>query len=299
MGLDFLLIYGGLRAFLTGQNPYAAPGYYSAPPFTVLFAPLGLLPFWLAFALLTIITLALFITAYRKRAAYWLAFVPVFYVLFVGNVDVLFVALAAFIKPNRRGALIAAFITVKPQLAILLLPFFLLTWLRENRRLLIWWLGFTAALWGIPARLFPAMTREWLTGVTSGAFGHSLGNSPGLWSLTFIPAPIILLLCAVVMWWGTHRDESAYRVVWTLVSPFGQWNGLAALVDTAPIPLLAPIGIAALYLSGQTGQAASWVMIPLAALGWQTRETWSEWLLTGIVRIYGAERVREALNGHA
>lgn len=268
MGLDFFLIWRGLAIFLTAGNPYSSNGYFYPPAFTLLFAPIGLLPQWVGFIILLTASLALGFLAFGKRFVYWLAFAPVLYVLFVGNVDVLFAALVALIKPTRKGAFIAALITLKPQTAIILLPFVLAGFLRENRGLLFSFLAFTALLWGIPALIAPDLMRLWLTGLTT--YGHSFAVSAGLWSLPTTPA-LIVGLCAALLIINRWSDERLTRTTMILVSPVGQWNGLAALTDCAPISLLSPVSLIALYMSGRTGVAYWWALVPVAAFTWHAR----------------------------
>jgi glycosyl transferase family 87 len=266
MGLDFLVIWHGLTTFLTNGNPYTSTGYFYPPAFTLLFAPLGLLPVWIGYILLTALTLVLGYRAYGKEGVIWLAFAPVFYVLLMGNVDLLFVILAAFIDPlphrplGRRSAFLMALLTLKPQLAVILLPYFFL----KMKPIWGYFLVFTALLWGIPALLFPDVMRAWWNGVASGAFGHAFPSSAGLWSLS-APYTLIAVLCVGLLIVNRWRDERFTRVVLMLVSPLGQWNGLVALLDCAPIWLLSPVSLIALYAMVHTDAPYWWAMVPAAA----------------------------------
>ena len=262
MALDWLPIYRGLLVFLITGQPYASPGYFYPPVFTLLFVPFALLPVLTGYLLLTLLTVGLCLRAYGKRFAYWLLFAPVAFGLVVGNVDLLFVALAAFVRPTRKGALLMALLTLKPQLALVLLPGLLL----KTKPVLSYFLAYTAILWGIPTLLFPDLTHQWLTGLFSGAYGHAGVNSAGLWSFG-LPVVLTAALCATVIALTRWRDDT--RVAMMLISPLGQWNGLVALMDTAPLWLLAISGAIAVYGNGMTNRPYWFTVIPLAAFGWQ------------------------------
>jgi len=52
--------------------------------------------------------------------------------------------------------LAAAFLTLKPQLALVVLPWYLLRWLRTERGLLLRWAGLCALLHALPLVSLPA-----------------------------------------------------------------------------------------------------------------------------------------------
>jgi hypothetical protein len=274
VGLDWLPIWRGLFVFLMNGDPYSSPGFFYPVNFTLIFAPFALLPVLTGYLLLTLLTVALCVRAYGKRFAYGLLFAPVAFGLVVGNVDLLFVALAAFVKPTRKGAFIAAFLTLKPQLALILLPFVLGQILRENKGILVSFLAYTALLWGVPTLLFPDLTRQWLTGVLSGAYGHAGVNSAGLWSFG-LPVALTAALCALVIAVSRWSNEKAARIAMMLISPLGQWNGLVALLDTAPLWVLAISGAIAVYGNGTTNRPYWFTIVPIAAFCytlWRTKE---------------------------
>ena len=89
---------------------------------------LALLPFQIAYALWTGLNVILFYKASKKIAAsktwIWFLFSPTVFILMTGQIDILFLWLSTFLNDERtsKQILAATLITLKPQLALVVLP---------------------------------------------------------------------------------------------------------------------------------------------------------------------------------
>ncbi len=168
---DFSVFYVAGMMLLNGQNPYMNPLYFYPFPFTYFCALLALpgydaMP--VMFVLWGVLNVALLIHAFGKNFWKWIFFFPFFHLLSSGQVEMIFWSLERHMKPGWRGAILGAFITLKPQTAIILLPWHLVDWLRHDRVTLAKWIGCTALLWGLPLLWRPDWLSTWLVARSSG-----------------------------------------------------------------------------------------------------------------------------------
>src|SRR5689334_7833785 len=226
LGFDFAILWAAGQHVLSGQSPYSVPGFYY-PPFAALFFALwALLPIGAAFVLWTGIHVGLMTYALKRSALVWLLAFPVIFVINAGQNEWLWWLLALAIpkdRPGWRGAWLAALITLKPQTALVLLPFHLWRWWKHDRRTLARFGVTTLALWIIPALLMTGWLTGWFANLNN-AGQRSLANSPGIWSLTAGGMgiwPVCLIIALAVVLWGITRREEVVRAAMSIASPVG------------------------------------------------------------------------------
>jgi hypothetical protein len=251
---DFWWFWHGLERFINGGSPYNGFAYFWPMPLTVIFAPLALIPISIAFPLWLAFNALLLWLILRWKAIKWLAFLPMIYLFSSGQIILPFWAMAYKMERGKWAAAMAAFITLEPQLAFILLPFHLWRWLRQDRSTLYYWLLFTALLWGIPSLIWPQFTAEWVKTIVSGDAGHGTQTAPGLWSLTWsFPQllPVLAIVSLALGIWGIRQREEIVRSVMALIVPVGFFYDTLMLMETAPalwLTIAGLIGIAGMAL---------------------------------------------------
>ncbi len=257
----------------SGFLPYLHPPFY-----TVLIAPLGLLPFRAAYVLWLGVNLALLVAAFAilaswqrstvpaVMAAVWtIAFLPAVVALAQGQSDLLelmFLALAlvAWSRGHAGWAgILSGLALIKPHLVILL-PFFFLA--RRSGRALLGFGGVAAALAGVSLAVFGVQgCFDYLTGVLPWAAGGGWPiTDPTVYSLRGLleavpggrPVALTLLsgalgLTILALSWRPHRPtlDMALAIAASLVlAPYQNFHDLTLLA----LPALA---LTSLLLTGE------------------------------------------------
>lgn len=275
MGFDFRTFWEAARALLSGISPYTIHDFISPLPFAWLMAPFGLLPYAWAYGLWTLLNLAALVRLAGRRAPQLLLFLPVLFALWVGQVDLLM--LAAGLTGGWVGL---AFTTLKPQLAIWLIPWVGYGWWRSGqRRKLLYTLGGAAVLYGLPYLVQPQAWQQWR--IASNASGSLVGYAEhsasffGLAALLPISPTLSVALIAAVgaaaaLW---LRPLQAQRF-WPFMALFNPISNIYSqcvlhpLVDWPAVLLSWLMLPLSLYL--HTG--LPWVVVPLYLL-WKNRKT--------------------------
>ena len=274
-GWDFHILWEAGRAVLSGQNPYSVEFFFYPLPFAYFMAVLGLFPFGAAFALWAIMNLGLLIAAFRRRFIFWLLYVPVLHLFSAGQVGLLFWSLERGINRSLRGALLGALMTLQPQAALILLPWHLFDWLRHDRRTLLYWLGMSLALWGVPLLWFPTWPQEWLASTPRADLIVTLSNTPGIFSLLQIAPGLLVVLAPLavgIALWGLTQNKMMSRACIMLASPVGLFYSTIYMLGAAPALLLVPLSIAAAALSILANTFIPFLSLPLAVAIWQWRQ---------------------------
>lgn len=267
-GYDFGVLWQAGRAVWLGQDPYAVNGFFYPLPVAYLFAPLAPLPRPIAFWTWLVLNLAILIGLLRWRVVVWVLYFPLLHLFSSGQVDLALWALGSRLRTGWRSALAAAVITLKPQVAFILLPWILWRWLREDRQTLAMWGGMAAALWGVLLPLDPTWPVRWRAAVPP-LTALSRSNAPGLWSLErWFPGawPVLLILAAAVFVWGLFQNQSVGRAAAALANPSGLFYDLLVLIETAPAWLLVPLSWAAVLLTLWWQVFVPWALVPLAVI---------------------------------
>ncbi len=263
-GFDFRIYWQAAEAILHGQTPYLIGGFFSPYPLALLLLPFALLPFVPAYSLWTLLNLLLLARAGdRWRFVKALLFFPVAFDLLQGQFDLLI-----FLLAMRLDWLGVALSTVRPQLAIWIIPFALWHW-RNAKQYDHFWKSALAVvtLFGMSAVIHPAWWSEWLH--VPSVFWQYNQQSASLFGLAAIlPLPHIIvfvviaalaLICFILL-----RPSNA-RAFWqwvALFNPVANVYSLVVLFDQVDWVAIA-LGFVALPLSLVAHTNAVWGLIPL------------------------------------
>jgi len=269
-GWDFSILWQAGSAVLGGQNPYSSGYFYYPLPFAYGTAILALLPEQISFGLWIAANLFILVAVFRRSFWHWVFFLPILHMLSSGNVDLLFWVIARGLGRHWRGAVLGALITLKPQVALILLPWHLLDWLKSDRLTLGRWAVITTLLWATPLLWQPSWIAEW-TEATPDLSWLTASNSPGLFSLLKVwpHLAIPLSLFAVALFaWGLWQRNEITRACALLTSPVGMFYQTMALLDCAPAVVLVPISLLAAALSLASGTFIPFALVPFAVVAW-------------------------------
>ena len=263
------------RLILSGANPYSYPISFYPPAATFLFALFALLPFQISFGLWSGFNVAFILDILRRKnlgwkSLLWLAFAPVIFTLSTGQNDIFFLWLAGFVNlKGWKGAIFAALLTLKPQIAFILLPWYLVQWLRTDRKQLIRWGGLTLTLHLLPLLYDPRIYSYWLHNA-SGESDWRLPSSPGIFALSYwnIPLIIMLVLAVAIVIYGLIQREAISRCAQILALPFGLWYENVVMVGTVPWWLLVPVSWLAFYAAYRVHNNLPFTILPLLAFTW-------------------------------
>lgn len=303
-GWDFGIYWNVGRAILTGGDPYAVFGSFYPPATTILFALFALVPFAVAYGAWTFGNLIFLARAVGiRKAPVWLFFFPVLFVIAAGQIDLALVALATFLpRKDWKSVAAAALITLKPQFAFLLLPFWLVQWLISDRRRLGAFVGATALVQGWPLLIDPTLYGRWIDRVAlyGGGAGRAIA-SPGVWSLplsgffgewAIASAAGSLVVIAVIA--AIRGREWLSRSALVLATPTGHAYDAAALAGSAPAWLLIPLSWLALAAAHAVGSFAPLAAISVAAFVWNAGKVVHE-TRQGIGKVAGGTAEAAAL----
>ncbi len=276
IGFDFHVFWETGQAVLSGGNPYAVAGAQYPPVTSLVFALFALLPFLPSFAVWTgnniVFCLATFRQMNLRRPAWaWLLFTPIVFNLMAGENDLPFMWLAVLLPLGEWKAVAAAvFITMKPQLALVVLPWFLLRWLKSDRRLVLWWLAGTLVFQLLPLLYSPSIFQDWLAAIQGGTASRSVFSS-GIFSLVTygVPAWLAGILAAAIAVWGLFQDEMTSRTAQLVAMPVTIWYDDALLTGSVPAYLLIPYSLVAFVASYLLTSALPLATIPLAVLAYR------------------------------
>jgi len=212
------------------HNPWAASignnftlgGFRYAPPIALLFAPLGLLPWWLYLLLWEALALATVFWLGGRWALVLLALPPIALELYHGNIHLL-IAAAVVLGMRYPAAWSFVLLTkVTPGIGVLWFA------VRREWRSLAIALGVTAAFALISTIVAPQFWGQWLDSLFSNL------NRPQYYSIP-PPAPIRLPIAALVVIWGARTDRPwTVAVAATLGLPIIWPHGLAVLAAAIP-----------------------------------------------------------------
>ncbi len=191
LGTDFAPFWKAACAVLAGQSPYTVDGFYSPFPFAWLMIPFGLLPFRTALSLWTALNLASLIVLAKRDTFKLMLFLPVAFALWVGQMDLLIIA-AGF----GGGWLGLAFTTLKPQLAIWMIPYTFAKWGRKGEwKNILRSILAIIALYGIPSLAWPGWWLAWIKSPPSIlAYAEHASSLFGLAALIKLPAHVTFYL---------------------------------------------------------------------------------------------------------
>ena len=270
-GWDFGILWAGGQAVLQGQDPYSVDYFYYPLPMAYALAILALLPQGAAYWLWLAFNLGLLVYFFRRKFWQWMLYVPILHLFSSGQMELFWWSMERWMGRHWRGALLGAVITLKPQTALLLLPWHLLDWLRHDRKMLLRWAGLTLLIWGLPLLWRPHWIAEWMRAVPPYDL-LSASNTPGIFSLLRLwPAlwPVLAVIAVIIGVWGQFQSKEIARATATLSSPLGLFYSTLALLGCAPAWLLTPLSLLVAGLSLWLRNFVPFMALPLAVLGWQ------------------------------
>jgi Glycosyltransferase family 87 len=204
-------------------NNFTLGGFRYAPPIALLFAPLGLLPWWLFLLLWGALLLATLFWLGGRWALVLLALPPIALELYHGNIHLL-IAAAVVLGMRYPAAWSFVLLTkVTPGIGVLWFA------VRREWRSLAIALGATAAFALISTIVAPQFWGQWLDSLFSNL------DQPQYYSIP-PPAPIRLPIAAVIVIWGARTNRPwTVAVAATLGLPIIWPHGLAVLAAAVPL----------------------------------------------------------------
>jgi hypothetical protein len=281
LGFDFSVFWQIGQAVLSGQNPYSVPLSVYPPMMTLVFSLFALVPFQWAFPIWAGLNFVLLLDVLRRwanRSYFWILFSPVVFTLMTGQIDLLFLWLASWTMTlGWQSIVCAALLTLKPQIALIVLPWLLIRWLRKSPRYVSYWILLTLALHTLPLLYDRTIYIKWLSAV-NGQLGWRFAVSSGVFSLTTyqVPVWILILITLVIAVWGLMQSEATSRSAMLLASPAGLWYDSVLLVGSAPAWLMISWSWVAFILAYLLKNSVPLATIPLVAFAWQTWTSTSE-----------------------
>jgi hypothetical protein len=283
-GRDLLYFIEIAKGVVAGLPPYSTFGSYYPPLTTLLLAPLAFLPTVPTYLAWTLANLAFLVHLGRgRRALAWAAFTPVLFTVFMGNMDLAAVWIAQWLnRKDWKSVAAAVIITLKPQMAFILLPYWLLKWLRTDRVRLAWFAAISITAHALPLLFRPTIFSEWIAAVST--YGTNPDNvaPPGLFAHGLNPITLALAAAIIGLALLTGREAVARGALFFCL-PAGHTYDAATLTMTAPAWLLVPASWIGLLLGPRTGGAA-WLLLPAVVVGWSLMQARRQVVRVRLVR---------------
>jgi len=275
VGYDFSLFWEIGKHFLEGGNPYSLGSSYYPPATVYFFVLLSLLPLKIATAIFTGINSALLIATTRKldkgRWWTWILFPPVIFIIVAGQLDLIFLYLSTFlVNGGLIAALAGSLLTLKPQMAFIVLPWFLIRWVQKDRDTLAKWIVLTTILHTIPLIISPGLYKGWLNNA-QGAVSWRMQQSPGVFSLTNLNVPVAFLaiVALAIAGWALFKDYKTSKVAQLMALPIGIWYDSVFVIGTVPYYIMIPVGIVSFVLAYFVSNSLPLFFITLVAMLWR------------------------------
>jgi len=229
----------------------------------------------MATTIFTVVNSTVFVATARKldkkKWWIWFLFPPALFVLAAGQLDLIFLYLSTFLFSGGITAAIAgSLLTLKPQMAFIALPWFLIRWARKDRDTLAKWIVLTTTLHIIPLVISPGLYKGWLNNA-QGAVSWRMQQSPGVFSLTNLNVPVAFLaiVAFVIAVWALFKNYKTSKVAQLMALPIGIWYDSVFVIGTVPYYIMIPVGIASFVLAYFVSNALPLFLITLVAMLWR------------------------------
>lgn len=224
---DFHIFYLGGKAVLNGISPYTIPDFNGPYFLAMAFAPIALLPEYLAYVLFIILNLTLLWKIMGKRSLIALLCFPILFSLFVGQIDLTLALITGFGSPWGLVLLIT-----KPQVGFVVAP-----WLMRRLDKTSWMKVIIGC--GMVIALSFVLDPNWISDWSSHRLGpesYSTRTSNLLWliptHLANIRVTVNLILATTVLPVGFYvaRRVTSWSIL-SLVQPWSNIYSAAVLVE--------------------------------------------------------------------
>lgn len=276
IGWDYSNFWKIGQVILAGGNPYSIEISWYPPATTFFFVIFSLIPFTFSFALWTGINFILFLNQLRTlksglQGLVWFFYTPVIFVFLTGQLDIFFFWLLIWLpKGGWRAVFAGVLLTLKPQLAVIILPWYLLRWVNHEKALVIRWMALTGILHLLPLFFDPLIYNKWFD-VLGQIKSEIIPLSSGLFSLVEINIPVVILVLIsfVLILYGLSTNESTSRSALLFGFPFTRWYDSLLITGTVPVQFLVPYSWVVFILAYLVKSNIPLATLPLAALTWQ------------------------------
>jgi hypothetical protein len=218
----------------------------------------------------------LFLIACKKmgleKPGFWFLYTPVIFIIMTGQIDIIFFWIAAFLLDTKRwkNILGAVLLTLKPQVAFILLPWVLFRWLKKEPRSLLYWLCGSLLLHLAPLIFDVNIYQKWIYSISNYRESRML-ISPGIFSLSNLHVPlwIMVLLSVPVIIYGLLKDKETSKAAQILALPMGIWYEDIFLSGSIPAKILIPVSWAVFILAYLVKSSLPFMLIPLLVFLWK------------------------------
>jgi hypothetical protein len=248
MAYDFGSFYNAAMCFIQGQSPYSCAGFFYPLPTLFLFLPFTAFPYPIARALWWLILLTAFVLTMKRRALWFMLYIPALQAFYLGQLDLLLFPLIAIATGPAM-----ALLTLKPQLIWLYLPLWLYISSPRQRRAFLLVLSI---LWGASFVAWPLWPLDFLA--TTRRLSQAAYASPSLWGGSYLPWPLVIGLGLLLLRFA--RDKWAAV---TAINPAIIAYDLTILLPKAAWWLV-PLSWLTQYLSNLVGIAMPHVLLAVA-----------------------------------
>lgn len=270
LGKDFYVFWQIGRAILEGLPFYSVTESLYPPAMMFFFIPLGFLSFNVAFALwsgLNVVLYILSIRAFSKEKIWgWFLYTPAIFIIMTGQIDIIFLWISIFLKSeqNWKKIVAASLLTLKPQIGFIVLPWLLFKWVKEQPKMIVYWISSCLVLHGSPLLFDSSIYSKWFLSIRPYSENRLL-LSPGLFGLTNFSVPIWLISIFVitVIVFGLLRTEPISRTAQILALPLGIWYENIFLIGNVSWKLLVPISWICFILAYFLKTSVVLILIPI------------------------------------
>lgn len=270
LGKDFYVFWQIGSAILEGLPFYSVSESLYPPAMMFFFIPLGLLSFTVAYALwsgLNVVLYILSIQAYSKEKIWgWFLYTPAIFIIMTGQIDIIFLWISTFLKSeqNWKKIVAATLLTLKPQVAFIVLPWLLFKWVREQPKMFIYWVLSCLVLHGSPLLFDSLIYSSWLNSIHPYSDNRLL-LSPGLFGLTNFSVPIwlISIFAITIIVFGLLKTEPISKTAQILALPLGIWYENVFLIGNVSWKVLVPISWICLILAYFLKTSVVLISIPI------------------------------------
>jgi len=272
LGKDFFVFWQIAQSILSGAPLYSTPESLYPPATLLFFIPLGLIPFNIAFGLWTGLNVILYIFSVRfftkENLLAWFLYTPALFILLTGQIDIIFLWVSTFLtsKQTWKKVLAAVIITLKPQIAFIVLPWLFIRWMKQQPKTILYWLVGCIFLHGLPMIIDPGIYSKWMEATRVYSENRIL-LSPGVFGLANFGIPIWLLtvFALAVMVFGLSQNENISKNAQIIALPMGLWYENVFLVGSVSWKWLVPISWVCFILAYFLKTSAILIIIPISA----------------------------------